>query len=123
MNENIKKRWVEALRSGKYKQGHGALWNPRTDRFCCLGVLCEIARQDGLLQPGKFGGFVEDDSGYEYDAYVPIPVRMWAGLDECDPHVIYDKGESENWYVTLSQLNDTLNLNFSEIADLIERNL
>jgi hypothetical protein len=36
----LKQRWVEALRSGEYEQGAGALRNG--DKFCCLGVLCDI---------------------------------------------------------------------------------
>lgn len=41
MNPEWKKKWVEALRSGKYKQGKEALCFG--DKYCCLGVLCEIA--------------------------------------------------------------------------------
>lgn len=44
MNENLKKRWITALRSGKYKQGIGKLYNPEKDTYCCLGVLCNIQR-------------------------------------------------------------------------------
>jgi hypothetical protein len=41
----VMKRWIAALRSGKYKQGKNAL---RThDRFCCLGVLCDLNAKDG----------------------------------------------------------------------------
>lgn len=41
MNQEIKKRWVAALRSGDYKQGTGALRNA-DNKFCCLGVLCDL---------------------------------------------------------------------------------
>ena len=37
----LKDKWIAALRSGKYKQGKGAL--QRNESFCCLGVLCEVA--------------------------------------------------------------------------------
>ena len=37
---NIRK-WVKALRSGKYRQGRGSLkWD---GRYCCLGVACVVA--------------------------------------------------------------------------------
>lgn len=36
----MKESWIAALRSGKYKQGKGALQN--NGCFCCLGVLSEI---------------------------------------------------------------------------------
>lgn len=39
MKENIQK-WVDALRSGKYKQTQNQL--KTTDGYCCLGVYCEI---------------------------------------------------------------------------------
>lgn len=41
MNPDIKAKWIEALRSGKYKQGRGYL---RTidGGYCCLGVLCDV---------------------------------------------------------------------------------
>lgn len=41
MPVRLKKKWIEALRSGDYMQGRSAL-NER-GRFCCLGVLCEAA--------------------------------------------------------------------------------
>lgn len=41
MDKEIKKKWVEALRSGKYRQGHYVL-RDENDSFCCLGVLVDI---------------------------------------------------------------------------------
>lgn len=34
--------WVEALRSGKYKQGTGNLYRHDSDSYCCLGVWCDV---------------------------------------------------------------------------------
>ena len=37
--------WIEALESGKYRQGTGHLrqvMNDNAPSYCCLGVLCEI---------------------------------------------------------------------------------
>ncbi len=36
--------WLVALRSDKYKQGKGALKLSfqKEDRFCCMGVLCDV---------------------------------------------------------------------------------
>lgn len=44
MNANIKKNWVNALRSGVFTQVNGTLGYDGIDvkRRCCLGVLCEI---------------------------------------------------------------------------------
>lgn len=53
MDPVIKAKWVKALRSGRYKQGVGALYDPDSGRYCCLGVLCRVARakeQDGVFE-------------------------------------------------------------------------
>ena len=42
MTPELKQKWIEALRSGKYKQGRTVLRNLE-DQFCCLGVLCDVA--------------------------------------------------------------------------------
>lgn len=34
-----KQAWIDALRSGKYEQGHGVL--RRRDEYCCLGVYAD----------------------------------------------------------------------------------
>ena len=42
MNKKIKKQWLEALRSGKYRQTKEALKDD--DGYCCLGVLCNLVK-------------------------------------------------------------------------------
>lgn len=37
MDAEIKRKWVEALRSGEYQQGRGSLV-PDDDSLCCIGV-------------------------------------------------------------------------------------
>lgn len=44
MDQKIKRKWVKALLSGKYKQGAGELLDVN-GAYCCLGVL---ARQLGV---------------------------------------------------------------------------
>ena len=36
------KMWTEALRSEKYSQGIGMLYDSEENTFCCLGVACDI---------------------------------------------------------------------------------
>lgn len=46
--KELKAKWVKALRSGEYKQGHGSLCRRADDgsySFCCLGVLEDVAGQ------------------------------------------------------------------------------
>lgn len=49
MTKTLKTKWLAALRSGKYKQGRCAL--KEDGKFCCLGVLNDIA---GARQNYKF---------------------------------------------------------------------
>lgn len=41
MKAEIKQKWLEALRGGKYKQAKGVL-HSATGGFCCLGVLMDV---------------------------------------------------------------------------------
>jgi len=44
----IKKRWVAALRSGKYKQRNEFLYDSEDNSYCCLGVLgsiCNVSKR------------------------------------------------------------------------------
>ena len=36
------KKWLQALRSGKYKQAQGRLESPKGGEYCCLGVACKV---------------------------------------------------------------------------------
>jgi hypothetical protein len=109
MKNGIKQKWVAALRSGDYGQGHGALRNG--ERFCCLGVLCELAVQDGVIPEPALHGLTSAYCGES--STLPERVRSWAGLERRNPYVFDD---------SLAHLNDG-GLVFSEIADLIEAHL
>ncbi|WP_086846945.1 hypothetical protein [Amycolatopsis kentuckyensis] len=111
MNPGIKRRWVEALRSGDYRQGTGQL--SRDDKFCCLGVLCDVAVKSGVTVSTK-----TDDRSTGYDnsfVFLPPRVQEWAGLPENDPNIAV----ANTW---LSSLNDD-GASFAEIADLIDEHL
>lgn len=56
----LQKKWLEALRSGKYEQGSSYLYN--RGNYCCLGVLYEVyhgqkppSLQSDLYQPELYG--------------------------------------------------------------------
>lgn len=118
MDKKIKKRWVAALRSGKYKQGKGALHN-RQNEFCCLGVLCELAVEDGVIPSPRLSG---DHYLYELKhGFPPKSVREWAGEvfgEDGDP----DVPTTDEPYRTLSSMNDG-GASFEEIAKVIQRRL
>lgn len=111
MNPEIKAKWVAALRSGEYKQGTNRL--KMADRFCCLGVLCDLhskeTGQQWVDMPGAQGAWY-----YRQCGLPAFTVVEWAGLDSCDP--------APEGYDPLSVLNDQ-GRTFAEIADLIEKHL
>lgn len=62
LDHDIKKRWVAALRSGKYKQGTGQLCHINISGenfYCCLGVLNEIEGLGRRHTNGYIGDFLE----------------------------------------------------------------
>lgn len=112
MNKEIKDKWVAALRSGNYIQGHGTL--SKNNLYCCLGVLCDLAVKEGIckIQPNGLGG-----ESIQYDnnrSFLPDSVMKWAELDDYSPSI---NG------VDLSNINDSGSHTFNDIADLIEKHL
>lgn len=118
MNQEIKKQWVKALRSGKYQQGKNHL--RVGNEFCCLGVLCDIAPKS-VREPWK----PRIDNTYEVKVYsmhgisscIPDPIKTWANLTDGSIYVPYN-----GTTIALSYLNDN-GISFNEIADLIEEHL
>ena len=104
MNE-AEKKLVEALRSGKYKQTVGAL--RRENRFCCLGVACDV------LGGSELWRIEENHFSYEgRGGYLPDRIRLmlnWAS----------DSGATKNGS-SLSNRNDD-RVSFLEIANVIEQ--
>jgi hypothetical protein len=122
MNPEIKKQWVEALRSRKYKQGQSQLRKvdeKGRSSFCCLGVLCNLHAQ---AHP-EVAAYETDPQEYlGAFGFPPAEVVEWAGLDDEDPAITY-KGELSS----LASLNDGRGLRkpltFGQIARIIERQL
>ena len=113
MNQDIKAKWVAALRSGDYVQGRGAL---RVDnKFCCLGVLCNIHAQD---HP-EVAAMQQDRNSYMGKASFPHKkVSKWADLEDCGDNRVSINGISKH----LAEHNDN-GRTFLEIADAIESQL
>ncbi len=118
MNKEIAKKWVEALRSGEYKQGVSRL--RIGDTYCCLGVLCDLyGKEKGVNW--KIPELLPDSDVYQFlDSFSILPdeVAEWAET-ETVPGVVYST-ERKTGRINLSELNDREKLNFKEIADLIE---
>jgi len=103
MNQCMKKRWVEALRSGKYKQGSSFL--QKSGSYCCLGVLADIETDGDWV-------WNEDEQAWEINERVDFL---------CDDLCSKAKLTDDTQYA-LGTLNDR-GATFEEIADWIEENL
>lgn len=116
--ENITK-WVEALRSGDFEQGKGALKDV-DGNYCCLGVACEISGvvelREQISSPLPQYVSKADDRDYS-QATLPTAVKEWLGLEVSNPEVTDEYGVMH----TLATWNDVEDARFDQIADLIER--
>jgi hypothetical protein len=99
MNQDLKTRWLAALRSGAYKQGQGGLLLRADNLFCCLGVLADV------IDPGGWDG--DEDADF----------MAWGGRTDILPSGT--AGLSAKWQTCLMQLNDG-GESFAYIADVLE---
>ena len=123
MKPELKKQWVEALRSGKYEQGEKTLKTP-DDKFCCLGVLCDISglgkwvAVDGVLTyvsgRAKAAGYL----GTRFAEIFGLPTTT--GFYPRLPDGFREKHRLESFDYNLAGLNDA-GVPFNVIADLIEK--
>lgn len=113
MNQEIKTKWLAALRSGKFTQGTGYLAKRHFDSphysHCCMGVLCEILELPTTCNGGKVKGYCDGSTEWLPDEAVRL-----AELPSGNP--VTSKGQ-------LTKLNDVDGLSFDEIADIIEKEL
>ena len=120
MNNEVKTKWLAALRSGEYPQCKGAL-HDANGGFCCLGVLCDLYDQEHKVL------WTKTDGDYKYMgelALLPEVVANWAELPCSDPVVDDPDPEEAETAATLnlSEMNDT-GWSFKEIANAIEKSL
>ncbi len=108
MNKRIKKLWLKALRSGKFKQTKGRLRYKTEDgyAYCCLGVLeqvrCEV---EGKRFPSRL----------PHGQVLTVSTMEWAGLNDDNPSLPGDD-------YCAATLNDNGH-DFKYIADRIEKYL
>lgn len=113
------KKWVEALRSGKYKQGQEMLMRYNEGGYCCLGLACEIAG-------------IKIESGYAYSFPFDLLKKKEISIDSL-PAILQEDcfgtykadlsvEEQVNFNCKLAKLNDTGHT-FQQIADWIEANV
>ena len=108
MDKALKAKWLEALRSGRYKQGRRRLRNCK-DEFCCLGVLCDISGQ---------GQWRQGDYSSNYCYYKEEESNSY-GL----PSFMVNVDGARRAGGELVGLNDIDQLSFPRIANWIEKNI
>jgi hypothetical protein len=116
-----RRRWVEALRSGRYRQGHSVL-RGGDDTYCCLGVACDIIDPEGWeggdVHEGEPCGCGDPgcwtnrlDAAYAFDGIDTEIPPGWI-LEQ----VAISRADAE----VLATWNDAHDLTFEEIANHIE---
>lgn len=116
-----RQKWLDALRSGNYKQGMSYLHyidnKSNEHRYCCLGVACDVAK----IQDWKEMYRTPDSSVYSYDSsygVLSFDMKEWIGSHKYDPAICYDPNLG-NWRAA-TYLNDGEGFTFSRIADALE---
>ena len=129
---------IRRLRSGDYHQGQSALrlrnGEGMADTYCCLGVMCEIAVEEGVItrEPARNvgGGYWYGNSNQGSDIYLPDDVVIWAGIvsdiekeSSMDEYFYEQRGAyGEAKHMALAVMNDD-GKPFPEIADWLAANV
>lgn len=123
MKVEIAEQWANLLRSGKYAQGKNYLGKDNT--YCCLGVLCELAVEQGIATKEvdeygftRYSDLTGDDLSI---SSLPVAVQEWADMETGDG--LFTDRAIDGHY-SLVSMNDSMNgKTFSEIADVIMDNV
>lgn len=129
----FKKKWLEALRSGKYEQGRLFLKN-LSGKYCCLGVACDISNNGKWLPGSNCYNFEESENGNIAENHLPSTTKLEYFSDEKSPYIVVDdltlddRNEIRKKFgnvdvITLADLNDSWSFlfTFEEIANFIEK--
>ena len=131
--------WSDALKSGRYAQGSGFL-NVDNKEFCCLGVLCEVAMENGLPMKKNSVPYThsmcrakEGSVYWRYNGsyrFPPVDALVWLGMDPMLGHLFHDPlrrreyaSEDQRLLEHLINMNDAGACSFIEIADTIDEAL
>ena len=110
-------KWIAALESDEYTQGTQYL-RSKYNKFCCLGVLCDLAVKDGLLEEPTLN---LDRYIYGSDAaYNMVPESLAKELNMSVSGYYGDNYHTDN--MCLWRDNDLNHKSFKEIAQIIRYN-
>jgi hypothetical protein len=122
MNTKVKTQWVNALNSGEYQQTKQQLFDG--DKFCCLGVLCDLySKEHNDEWEYRYSDFEDHNRWYFYDQGEVLPdvVMDWAGLKSENPKVgLIDNESREDSFSDIASMNDS-GYNFKELSNYIEQ--
>lgn len=113
MKKEVMKKWVKALRSGKFQQGTAKLQHH--DTYCCLGVLCKLAEQEGIVIHKDFYNQIE---GQELNKQTFV--RDWAKFKTLQGELPKTIRDTQGDRTTLAIINDS-GKSFKQIAKIIEK--
>src|SRR5579859_3396843 len=103
VDNEIKTKWIEALRSGKYERGLTCL-RDANNQYCCLGVLADIIDPEGWIKKTDF--------------VFSHKLQNTRGAQYLSSKVLNEKIQTD-----LACMNDSNKYEFPAIADYIEENL
>ena len=131
MIPELKQKWIEALRSGKYAQSQLALKN--ADGYCCLGVLCDIAGVGTWEEPDFRLTLTSEEQerereaqefcGYDSEPGEALPTTVLMEDGELSEYLLRRWGITDRQQRDLIDMNDNQKASFGAIADYIEANL
>lgn len=113
MKPEVKAKWIEDLRSGKYKQAKRVL-RSGDNGYCCIGVLCESA---SLCKWSETPKPVELSAT---GAYFAFENGMYSMIDDAMADSV---GLNMETCRQLARMNDNDGATFEQIAKWIEENL
>jgi len=113
--EPFRTNWIEALKSGKYKQVSGTM--TRDDGYCCLGVASKLYQE----MKGRYytmSGCAFPEAGGPF-----APEELYDGSEELYQELYHEEDKTvEGWLPSkLADMNDG-GSDFVEIANWIEEN-
>lgn len=125
--EFIEQRWIPALRSKRYQQGKNRLLTIAEGgekTYCCLGVACDLVKDEFGYRWVKTRGGVMRLVNSRYDVGMSLPEDVAAfigitadGLMAADPEVAYEDARRRTALVIL---NDDEQYTFEQIAAFLE---
>ena len=115
IRNKFRRAWIEALRSGEYKQGQNKLGRIRgRDIFyCCLGVACEVAVKEGFVDIERTVYY--NNVNYDgFSTHLPESVEAALGLNNPVQSLLIDLNDEEG--SGFAEIGSS----FTEIADYLE---